>query len=199
MQREPLHERAFVLCNASPWPLHKKAFVFGSVGRCIRRGSRCATRPLLTAFGRTPASGRRAPQRVAVIKRFLGFCGLRSWRSWSWAAKSEPRRKLWQRHSPPPWGARRPDAGVRPSAQREKGGRCKTRTSSLNPRENGGRCKTQTPSHATTFKRSVAKRKRPLMQRLSGRIASPKRPLCILENKKNLKDPLRRSCTLIAS
>ena len=66
-----------------------------------------------------------------VIKRFLGFCGSRSWRGWSWAEKSEPKRKNEQRLSPPFWGARRPDAGVRPSTQCEKGGRRTIHTPSL--------------------------------------------------------------------
>ena len=66
-----------------------------------------------------------------VIKRFLGFCGSRSWRGWSWAAKSEPKHGFRQRPSPPFWGARRPDAGVRPDAEHPKGARCTTRTSSL--------------------------------------------------------------------
>ena len=43
------HERAFVFCSAVR-------------GRCVRGRLYFATRPLLTSFGRTPASGRRAPQ-----------------------------------------------------------------------------------------------------------------------------------------
>ena len=115
----------------APKPLHKWAFVLCSAGRCIRERSCCATRPLLTSFGRTPATGRRAPQRVAVIKRFLGFYDSRSRRRWSRAAKSKPRLEFRQRLSPPFWGARRPDAGVRPSTQCEKGGRRTIHTPSL--------------------------------------------------------------------
>ena len=55
-----------------------------------RRGLWLATPPLLTAFGRTPAAGRRDPRRGSIIKRFLGFCGSRSGRGWSWATKANP-------------------------------------------------------------------------------------------------------------
>ena len=89
-----------------------------SWGAIHRQGLCCATLPLLTSFGRTPATGRRAPQRVAVIKRFLGFYDSRSRRRWSRAAKSKPRHEFRQRLSPPFWGARRPDAGVRPNEVR---------------------------------------------------------------------------------
>ena len=85
-----------------PWPLHKKAFVLCSASRCIRGCSRDAASPLLTSFGRPPAAGRRAPRRGADIKRFLGVCGSRSWRGWFWAAKSESRRGIEQRNTPPP-------------------------------------------------------------------------------------------------
>ena len=80
-------------------------------------------------LGRTPASGRRDPRRGSVIKRFLGFCGLRSWRGSSWAVKSEPKRGFRQRKSPPSGDASFRRGG--PAERSEKGERCTTRTSSL--------------------------------------------------------------------
>mgnify|MGYP000592602450 CR=1 FL=1 len=73
-----------------------------------------------------PAAKRRDPRRGSVIERFLGFYGSRSWRGWSWAAKSEPRRGIEQRKSHPLGGAASSRGG--PAERSEKGGRCTTRT-----------------------------------------------------------------------
>ena len=86
-----------------------------------RRGSCCATSPLLATFGRTPAAGRRNPRRGFVIKRFLGCCCSRSWRCWSWAARSEPKPKNEQRKSHPLGGASSRRGGPTEHAVREGG------------------------------------------------------------------------------
>ena len=107
--------------------------LFLGLGSRIRDSVCVVRRPPFSHYvlGRTPASERRNPRRGSVIKRFLGFYGSRSGRKWSWAAKSEPKHGFRQRPSPPFWGARRPDAGVRPDAEHPKGERCTTRTSAL--------------------------------------------------------------------
>jgi len=102
-----------------------------------RRGSCCATRPLLTAFGRTPAANAAAPgggllrcRNPRLGSLFAAQDQLRRERE-----PQKPRKRL---ISDPHRGSRRPVAGVRPSAS-EKGGRCTTRTLSLNPREKRAR------------------------------------------------------------
>ena len=116
-----------------------------------RRGLCFATSPLLTAFGRTPAT------HVAPPRGWLLRCSYP--RLGSLFAAQEHRRYEREPHTPrkrlitnPLRGLRRPAAGVRPSAQREKGGRCTTRTSSINQREKGERCTTQTPSYAPAIR-----------------------------------------------
>ena len=134
-----------------PWPLHKKACVFCSVphGRCIRRRLCCATRPLLTAFGRTPAT------HVAPPRGWLLGCSISRLGSLLAALdhlrrEREPQKPRKRLISNPRRGLRRPAAGVRPSTQCEK----------------GGRCTTHTPSCAAATRRGrVAQHKRPLMQR----------------------------------
>ena len=79
-------------------------------------------------LGRTPAAGRRNPRRGFVIKRFLGCCCSRSWRCWSWAARSEPKPKNEQRKSHPLGGASSRRGG--PTERSEKGARCVAQTSS---------------------------------------------------------------------
>ena len=158
-----------------------------------RQGSRCATLPLLTSFGRTPATNVAPPRgwllrcsyprlgvqirdEVCVVQRApSSHCVLgrtpathvappRGWllrcpnpRLGSLFAAQGHRRPERESHVPrkrlitnPRRGLRRPAAGVRPSTQCEK----------------GGRCTTHTPSCAAATRRGrVAQHKRPLMQR----------------------------------
>ena len=95
--------------------------LFLGLGSRIRDSVCVVRRPPFSHYvlGRTPASERRNPRRGSFIKRFLGFRGARSWRSWSKAAKSEPRRGFEQRKSHPLGGASSRRGG--PAERSEKG------------------------------------------------------------------------------
>ena len=137
-------ETRFVLCNVPP-------------SHCVRPD---------------PRDSRRAPQRVAVLKRFLGFYGSRSWRWWSWAARSELERASGRRLAPylraqrAQWGAATKRSEER-GAERSEGGalhntnaflcnvlRCTTQTPSYAPAI-GARCTTQTVRQTNLFYQGV--------------------------------------------
>ena len=178
-----------------------------------RRGSCCATRPLLAlraradpvsrfrdsvrvlqrppfsrcALGRTPAT-HVAPPRGWLLRCSSPRLGSLLAAQDHLRRESEPQKPRKRLITATLWGARRPDAGVRPSTQCEKGGRCKTRTLSMDraprkPRKRlitatlwgarrpdagvrpnevrrGDARTTQTPSYSTALGR-VAKQKPP--------------------------------------
>ena len=137
---ESLHKRACELCNA---------------GRCIRGRVSCATLPLLTSFGRTPAAHAAAPGGGLLRCTSLRLGSLFAVQD-NLRREREPQKPRKRLISAPRRGARRPDAGVRPNAVRrgdaaqrkrllmqQLRARCITRTLSDASRE------AQRPSHNT--------------------------------------------------
>ena len=156
-----------------PWPLHKKACVFCSVphGRCIRRRLCCATRPLLTAFGRTPAT------HVAPPRGWLLGCSISRLGSLLAALdhlrrEREPQKPRKRLISNPRRGLRRPAAGVRPNAVRRGDAAQRKR---LLIQQLRARCTTQTPSYATAS--GALHNTHALLCNSFGRVAQHTRPL----------------------
>ena len=114
-----------------------------------RRGLCFATSPLLACARPDPVSkqaGRRSPRRglFKLPKPRLGSLFAAQDEPRHGREPQKPRKRL---ISAPRRGARRPDAGVRPSAS-EKGGRCTTQTLSY-ATALGARCTTRTSSRIT--------------------------------------------------
>ena len=153
---ESLHKRACELCNA---------------GRCIRGRVSCATLPLLTSFGRTPAAHAAAPGGGLLRCTSLRLGSLFAVQD-NLRREREPQKPRKRLISAPRRGARRPDAGVRPNAVRRGDAAQRKR---LLIQQLRARCTTQTPSYATAS--GALHNTHALLCNSFGRVAQHTRPL----------------------
>ena len=134
-----------------------------------RRGLCLATSPLLTSFGRTPAT-HVAPPRGWLLRCSIPGLGSLLAAQGQHHHEREPQKPRKRLITNPRRGLRRPAAGVRPSTQCEKGGRCTTRTLSLNRETGSGRARSARRGRVAPPKRSLQIRE---FERSSGRRLAP--------------------------